>query len=151
MLFVLEFVALFPVFFLSCLQALRDAFPSLRLALRGTDDEGDPVHVSCGAFARYMLAQDSFEVADEEPLVAFDVNVLYDSEALSALYTLPDVERLQLRMGLLERLPDMMQPPLRWLILGPTRSGTFIHQDPPGTCAWNVDGPSAVALDAESP
>mmetsp|Transcript_62467 Transcript_62467/g.163975 ORF Transcript_62467/g.163975 Transcript_62467/m.163975 type:complete len:406 (-) Transcript_62467:31-1248(-) len=120
------------------LQGLRDAFPKLQLVLRGTDDEGDPVSVSCAAFVRYMLDQDDAELADEEPLAVFDADVLYDCEALSALYQIPDVERLDFRVGLLERLPQVLQPPLRWLILGPTRSGTSLHQDPPGTCAWNV-------------
>lgn len=120
------------------LAALQESFPELQLVLRGTDDEGDPVRVSCGSFIRYMLAQDELEGADEEPLAVFDAEILYSCLALSALYVVPDVGGLQLRAGLFERLPIVLQPPLRWLILGPLRTGTVMHQDPEGTSAWNV-------------
>ena len=120
------------------LPALRHTLGHKQLCIKGTDDDGDPVRVDAYAFVQYMVAQDDpGGSADEEPLSVFDDDVLYDFPPLRALYTVPEAA-LQLGEGLLDRLPPPLQPPLRWFIMGPSRSGSPIHQDPTGTSAWNV-------------
>ncbi len=39
---------------------------------------------------------------------------------------------------LIKKIDEKRRPPFRWLLIGPKRSGTNLHQDPLNTAAWNV-------------
>jgi hypothetical protein len=48
--------------------------------------------------------------------------------ALCASYAMPDIPGLELQASALDSLPPLLRPPVRYLLLGPARSGTFVHQ-----------------------
>ena len=122
-------------------RGLQQLVPDAQVQLSGSDNDGGAVTVSLGAFAAYMLLQaEGGPEADDEPLAVFDSFVLdsEDGAPLRALYCAPDVPALDFRRGLLERLPLDVRPPAHYLLLGAARSGTVLHQDPPGMSTWNV-------------
>lgn len=122
------------------LPALQACFPSTQLGLTiATGSPEEAAQVSCDAFIDYLSSQEQpGNRADEEPISVFDRNVLYDDLRFSALYSVPDVPQLQFGNMLLDRLPPYSRPALRYLLLGPPRSGTEMHRDPDGTIAWNA-------------
>jgi hypothetical protein len=110
-------------------RGLQSLLPDTPVRLSDTDNDGRAVSVSLGAFADYMLTQGSAgPLSDDQPLAVFDSHII-DSSAgalLLGLYRTPDVPALDLRLGLLERLPGGpggdFCPPVHYLLLGSARS-----------------------------
>ena len=94
----------------------------------GESDSGKPLKVSLNVFAEYMASQE-----DDSPLYVFDDTFGDESRALLDEYTVPPY----FTEDLFSYLGDN-RPPFRWLLIGPKRSGTSIHQDPLSTSAWNA-------------
>ena len=120
--------------------AVREARWSLEALLRshgddrfkvGEDDDGYAVYVKLKHFVRYCL-----ETRDDSPLYVFDSSFA-EREATRSLrhdWALPKF----FTDDLFKLVGERRRPPYRWLVLGPERSGSYIHIDPLGTSAWNA-------------
>ncbi|THV76734.1 F-box and JmjC domain-containing protein [Aureobasidium pullulans] len=94
---------------------------------------------------------------DESPLYLFDrsfaekMNIQVADSATAHLYdgTSPDLSATQDGRKVAYWAPSFFGPDLfsvlgsqrpdhRWLIIGPSRSGSTFHKDPNATCAWNA-------------
>lgn len=140
-----------------------ELFPAVSVDLSGSDNDGGKVSVPLGSFCTYMARQDDGRSGDDEPLCVFDRTSLYYQDhtdtvgiddgveggvndatgvamgcGIRALFAIPDVEKLEFRRCHLEKLGPVLCPPVHYLLLGPTRSGTHMHTDPAGTATWNA-------------
>ena len=79
-------------------------------------------------FDRYSKA-----CRDERPLYLFDSQFAVKCAELESDYEVPPYFADDLFGVLGKNRPDH-----RWLIVGPTRSGSSFHVDPNGTSAWNA-------------
>lgn len=82
-------------------------------------------------FQHYMEKQE-----DDTPLYIFD-HLFFEhpiSHHLAEDYTIPGV----FSADIFQALSRPLCPPCRWLLVGPRRSGSFLHKDPLGTSAWNA-------------
>ena len=70
---------------------------------------------------------------DEAPLYLFDKEFCDKAPAMAAEYDVPAYFGEDLFSALKEKRPDY-----RWLIYGPTKSGSTFHKDPNATSAWNA-------------
>jgi len=71
------------------------------------------LHLMNRTLRRYMVRQDDPETADDEPVCVFDREALRFCRELRGLFCPPPVDSLDLRLGLLERLPEEIAPPVR--------------------------------------
>eukprot|EP00300_Choanocystis_sp_HF-7_P040111 c6539_g1_i1.p2 GENE.c6539_g1_i1~~c6539_g1_i1.p2 ORF type:complete len:387 (+),score=68.12 c6539_g1_i1:111-1271(+) len=72
---------------------------------------------------------------DDSPYYLFEANLEDDGrEEIIADYRVPKVFKYDY-FGV---LPRDLRPPYRWMVIGPERTGTTMHQDPLGTSAWNT-------------
>ncbi|KAJ8599844.1 hypothetical protein CTAYLR_005622 [Chrysophaeum taylorii] len=105
---------------------------TFRVPLRfkcGEDDDGRSVKLSGSDFVRYAESTD-----DDSPLYVFDASFAERSEVLGTAFAPPSF----LPEDLLDLAGEKRRPPYRWLLVGPKRSGTWVHVDPLGTSAWNT-------------
>ncbi|GIL98133.1 hypothetical protein Vretimale_3593, partial [Volvox reticuliferus] len=71
---------------------------------------------------------------DEMPLYLFDKHFVAVAPSLESDYVVPP----QFGEDLFGLLEEEGRPDYRWLILGPSRSGSSFHVDPNATSAWNA-------------
>ncbi|CAM9793507.1 unnamed protein product [Ectocarpus fasciculatus] len=98
----------------------------------GTDDDNEPIRLSMRDFQRYSDTN-----TDDTPMYVFDWRVYGDDVGKEAMseYRVPSIfteDLFQLVQG------HKDYPSHRWLLVGPKRSGSNIHNDPLGTSAWNT-------------
>ena len=70
---------------------------------------------------------------DEAPLYLFDKEFCDKAPSMSTEYSVPEYFQEDLFSVLKHKRPDY-----RWLIYGPTKSGSTFHKDPNATSAWNA-------------
>lgn len=95
---------------------------------------GETVHAGGYEFEPRDYFDYSEKNQDEQPLYLFDKEFARKAPGLLEDFSPPECfgEDLFAVLGEEER------PDYRWLIAGPTRSGSFFHKDPNATSAWNA-------------
>lgn len=118
--------------------ALVHALTNQRVQV-GSDADGHSVSMLMRDFLRYAGSNN-----DRNPFLVFD-SVIFDTLLIQSnthglddeppWYTVPNIFSDD---DLLRHLDPVDRPLYRWMLVGPTRSGSFVHTDPQGTCAWNA-------------
>eukprot|EP00793_Prasinoderma_coloniale_P004138 PRCOL_00006314-RA len=84
-------------------------------------------------YHRYCDAVESGAAVDDQPLYLFDKHFASRAPRLARDYGVPAF----LGEDLFALLGEEGRPAYRWLIAGPSRSGSSWHKDPNATSAWN--------------
>jgi len=103
----------------------------------GEDDDGYPIRVKLKHFLRYQNSDEPGGAKlDDSPLYIFDSR--YDDDKISKQmldeYQVPHL----FSEDLFRMVGEKRRPPYRWILFGPSRSGSNVHIDPLGTSAWNT-------------
>jgi histone arginine demethylase JMJD6 len=102
-----------------------------RLFKCGEDDDGNKIKIRLKHFMRYLRHNH-----DDSPLYIFDSSFENDKLAKRLLrdYRVPSY----FHEDLFRLVSERRRPPYRWILIGPARSGSTVHQDPLSTNAWNT-------------
>ena len=100
----------------------------------GDDEQGDEVlasidEVIIGQGSDAYIFDDMFHITVPELLPAFRAPAACSEHDLLAV--LPDIEQAA-------QQDCTSRPPWRWLLIGGAGTGSALHVDPLGTCAWNA-------------
>ena len=126
----------------------------------GNNEDGHDVFILLKDFLRYMTGQNENHPEelqepqqDQNPMFVFDSTLLNTADNIqdcadttattattatttSRWYTVPKIFSDD---DLLQHFtPEHPRPKYKWLLIGPTRSGSSMHQDPMHTNAWNA-------------
>jgi histone arginine demethylase JMJD6 len=128
----------------------------------GEDDDGKTVYMGLKYYLHYALQDEFGAKIDDSPLYIFDPTFgkrtlnhssrrskkrseddeekhRYSSESSQATcHIVDDYKVPKYFTDDIFKLAGARRPPFRWLVIGPSRSGTGIHLDPLGTSAWNA-------------
>ena len=97
----------------------------------GEDSVGTPVTVSMKEYIQYMIFN-----RDDSPFYLFQRD-LHKNEELKSLLNDYEVPKY-FKEDYQELMDDKHKPPYNWLLVGPRRSGSYIHYDPFSMSAWNT-------------
>lgn len=113
------------------LSHLEESDIRTRMFKCGEDDDGHKIKIKLKYFLQYLHNN-----RDDSPLYVFDSSFESDTQAKSLLsdYRVPSY----FRDDLFRLVSESRRPPYRWVLIGPERSGSTIHQDPLATNAWNT-------------
>lgn len=117
-----------------------------RLTSNSDDDDDDDGHSNV---AKVSASFDGFSIPDESPFYLFDAAFADDPQAAKSWrvpYVFEQIWQTEaasspdtpaVKADLLSLLGPR-RPDHRWIIAGPSRSGSGWHKDPNGTSAWNA-------------
>ena len=100
----------------------------------GETENGEEVLVSMRHMFEYCLC-----CRDDTPIYIFDRDFSRRYESMLSEYDSKAIPKiLGIKTNLLDLHDTEKCPPRRWFLVGPKGSGTDVHTDPRGTCAWNA-------------
>ena len=114
-----------------------DKWPARRWDIRSIVEKYGDVRFDCGGlsvtFKEYLIYSLKVCSSEDQALLLFDPTFLDKAPEMESEYEVPHY----FRDDLFNYLPKPHRPHHRWLIAGPTRSGSTFHTDPNCTSAWN--------------
>lgn len=123
---------------------LLEVYGDTLFKTNGTGPDGHCFKMTLKNYYAYMRGN-----RDEKPLYMFDNKFFQRAPAMLNDYEVPkyfkedlfECNSFQRNKTGLNSLADMTQedrPDYRWILIGPERSGSPLHQDPHRTSAWNA-------------